>query len=269
VATIHATEAGRHHGWLPQPLNTAIHSVERWLAHRSQSVITCSSAMRDEVTALFEVKPEHVVVVPNGIDVQRWRAPKRAVRAARERHAGNGPLLVFAGRLVHEKGLQTLLDALPAIRAEVPGVRLAVAGTGIFEDALQAHARRRRLARAVDWCGFVPEDELAPLLAAADAVVVPSLYEPFGIVALEAAAARTPLVLARTGGLRDLVEASAAAAGFEPGDSAGLADAVVSVLRQPATAARVAARAARIVTHDYTWHAVAEATARAYSAVID
>jgi glycogen(starch) synthase len=121
----------------------------------------------------------------------------------------------------------------------------------------------------VDWCGFVPEDQLAPLLAAADAVVVPSLYEPFGIVALEAAAARTPLVLARTGGLRDLVEAGAAAASFEPGDSAGLADAVVSVLRQPATAARVAARAARIVTHDYTWHAVAEATARAYSAVID
>ncbi|HJQ41769.1 MAG TPA: glycosyltransferase family 4 protein [Jatrophihabitantaceae bacterium] len=267
VATMHASEAGRHQGWLPQPLNLAIHSVERWLAHRAAAVIAYSSAMRDEVSALFEVKPDHVAVVPNGIDADRWRPSKRDVAVARARHAGDGPLLVFAGRLVHEKGLQTLLDALPAIRAEIPDVRLLVAGTGVFEDKLQARARRRRLARVVDWAGFVPEEELAELLGAGDAVVVPSLYEPFGIVALESAAARTPLVLSRTGGLTDLVDAGAAAASFAPGDRSGLAHAVLSVLSDRAGAARAVRRAARLVQHDYTWSAVADATAQVYASV--
>ncbi|MDT4937185.1 MAG: glycogen synthase, partial [Pseudonocardiales bacterium] len=190
VVTMHATESGRHQGWLPAPLNLAIHSVERWLAREAQAVITCSSAMRDEAVHLFELDPARVAVVPNGIDSRRWRAGPAAVADARNRHAApDAPLVVFAGRLVHEKGVQTLLDALPSLRRTHPGLRLLVAGTGVFEEQLQARARRRRLTRSVEWAGFVPETDLAAVLGAADVVVVPSLYEPFGIVALEAAAA--------------------------------------------------------------------------------
>jgi glycogen synthase len=265
VVTLHATEAGRHQGWLPQPLNLAIHSVERWLAHRAAVVITCSTAMHDEATALFELAADRVVVVPNGIDPARWRVTARSRACARAAHAGAGPLLVFAGRLVHEKGLQTLLDALPALRRERPGLRLLVAGTGVYEDQLQARARRRRVARAVDWAGFVAEDELAPLLAAADVAVVPSLYEPFGIVALEAAAARTPLVVAETGGLLDLVRTRVAAASFPARDAEALAAAVLKVLADPAAAERAAGRAARAIRRDYTWRAVAAHTAEIYA----
>src|SRR3954447_1973737 len=106
VATLHATEAGRHQGWLPKPLNLAIHSVERWLASRADAVITCSTGMRDEVTRLFELGVGRVSVVPNGIDAERWRPTPSDVRA---RQAGGRPLIVYAGRLVHEKGVQTLL----------------------------------------------------------------------------------------------------------------------------------------------------------------
>src|SRR5436309_1721424 len=74
VATLHATEAGRHMGWLPQPLNLAIHSVEKWLAQRAALVITCSTTMYDEVVALFELVPERVLVLPNGVDAERWTA---------------------------------------------------------------------------------------------------------------------------------------------------------------------------------------------------
>ena len=105
-------------------------------------------------------------------------------------HRAGGPLLVFAGRLVHEKGVQTLLDALRPLRAAHPGLRLASPAPGRTKTELRARARRRGVARAIDWLGFVPEAELPARLAAADAVVVPSLYEPFGIVALEAAAVR-------------------------------------------------------------------------------
>ncbi|MGH8961221.1 MAG: glycosyltransferase family 4 protein [Jatrophihabitantaceae bacterium] len=257
VTTIHATEAGRHQGWLPQPLNLAIHSVERWLVQRSDTVITCSTAMHDEVTRLFEVPDAHVHVVPNGIDVARWRARARA-------RAGEHPLVLFAGRLVHEKGVQTLLEAVRPLRARRPTLRLAVAGTGPYESSLQARARRLRIARSVDWLGFVPEDELARLFAAADVVVVPSLYEPFGLVALEAAAAHTSLVVAEAGGLLDLIADRVATASFPATDVGALVAAVDGVLADPAAARRAIRRAHRVIRRAYTWSAVAVHTATIY-----
>jgi glycogen(starch) synthase len=263
VTTVHASEAGRHQGWLPEPLNLAIHSVERWLVHRSEAVITCSRAMHDELTRLYQVPDARVSVVPNGIDVARWRPAAAARRAARARHAG-APLVVFAGRLVHEKGVQTLLDAVRPLRATQSGLRLVVAGAGPREADLRARARRLRIARCVDWTGFLAEDELAGLLGAADVVVVPSLYEPFGIVAMEAAAARTPVVVARTGGLNDLVTDGVAAASFAPGDPDALVAAILSVLGDPVATRLAIRRADRVIRRDYTWQAVAASTAAVY-----
>ena len=264
VTTVHATEAGRHHGWLPQPLNLAIHSVEGWLVQSSAAVIACSTAMRDEVTSLFEVPQSRVTVVPNGIDVQQWQIRPRDRASAQAARSG-APLIAFVGRLVHEKGVQTLLDALPVLRRSYPDARLVIAGTGVHEANLHARARRLRIARSVDWLGFVSDDEVAGVLAAADVIVVPSLYEPFGIVALEAAAARTPLVAADTGGLRDLIAAGVATATFRPGDVDGLTAAVRDVLADPQQSRRSTARAIRVVRQNYTWSAVAAQTAEVYS----
>jgi glycogen synthase len=264
VATLHATEAGRHQGWLPNPLNLAIHSVERWLAQRADLVITCSTTMRDEAAQLFDLPPERVRVLPNGIEAARWTATARAKATARAAIGADGPLLVYAGRLVHEKGVQTLLRSVRPLRETHPGLRLAVAGTGVHEPKLRAQARRLRIARAVDWLGFVPEAELPALLGAADAVVVPSLYEPFGIVALEAAIAGAPLVVAEIGGLRDLAAAGVAATSFPAGDVDALTSAVGKLLVDPVAARRASARAARIVRRDYTWRAVAAHTADVY-----
>ncbi|HEV7206880.1 MAG TPA: glycosyltransferase family 4 protein [Jatrophihabitans sp.] len=263
VATLHATEAGRHQGWLPEPLNRAIHSVERWLASRADAVITCSQTMRAEVASLG-LAPSSVAVVPNGIEPARWRPTARERREARTRFAGEGPVLAFAGRLVHEKGVQTLLHAVRPLRETCPQLRLAIAGTGGHEAELRAIARRQRIARAVDWLGFVPETELPAVLAAADVVVVPSFYEPFGIVALEAAAVATPLVVAETGGLRDLVDAGLVAGSFPAGDVDALATAVGKVLADPATAERDAARSARTVRRRFGWTAVATRTVEVY-----
>ncbi|MGI8761702.1 MAG: glycosyltransferase family 4 protein [Jatrophihabitantaceae bacterium] len=264
VSTIHATEAGRHQGWLPAPLNRAIHSVERWLVHRSAAILTCSNAMHDETTHLFELRPEQVSVVPNGIDANRWQVPQAARAAMRVRFDGTGPFVVFAGRLVHEKGLQTVLDAVRPLRAKHPGLRLVVAGTGGYEAQLRERCRRLRIVRAVQWLGFVPEAQLAAVLGAADAVVVASLYEPFGLVALEAAAAGTPLVVSETGGLVDLVAGGVAAGSFPAGDAAALAAAVTAVLDDPDAARRASAHAERVIRRDYTWAAVAARTAAVY-----
>jgi glycogen(starch) synthase len=271
VTTIHATEGGRHQGWLPQPLNRAIHSLERWLAARSDRLIVCSTAMRDETRRLFALDGDRprVAVVPNGIDAARWRAAPAARRTARAQLGPDGPLLVYAGRLVHEKGVRTVLETLRPLREAHQNLRLAIAGTGPYEDELRAHARTLRVARAVQWLGFVADDRLPAVLGAADAVIVPSLYEPFGIVALEAAAAGAPLVLADTGGLSDLIGAGLAAGSFAPGDAGALADAIGKVLADPVAARRTATRAARIVSSDYGWSAVARQTESSYRSLVD
>jgi glycogen(starch) synthase len=268
VATMHATEAGRHQGWLPAPLNLAIHSVERWLARTADEVITCSRPGQAETAELFELDPASVHVVPNGVDVDRWRSTARQRAELRSRHAGAGPLVVYAGRLVHEKGVQTLLSAVRPLRERHAGLRLVVAGAGTREEALHEQARSLRIARAVDWMGFVPGSQVATLFGAADVAVVPSLYEPFGIVALEAAAAGTPVAAATTGGLADLIDDHVATASFAPGDVAALVDAVDAVLTDPAAARRSVARARRVLARDYTWAAVAERTVRIYDEAV-
>jgi glycogen synthase len=267
VATVHATEAGRHAGWLSSPLSRQVHSAEWWLANRADALITCSFAMRAEVAELFDLDPGPIAVLHNGIAPRRWRAGRAAVAAARRRYGPQGePLLLYFGRLEYEKGVQDLIAALPRIRRVRPGARLLVAGTGTAADTLAAAARAARVKRSVTFLGHLPDPELAALLRAVDAVVLPSRYEPFGIVALEAAAAGAPLVASTAGGLGEVVRDGETGLSFPPGDVAGLARAVVAALADPAGAAS-RARAARVrLRTDFDWGRIARATAELYAA---
>jgi glycogen(starch) synthase len=265
VGTIHATEAGRHSGWLSYPLNQQVHSAEWWLANRADQLITCSQAMRAEVAGLFEVPADDITVIHNGIEQRGWRVPADEVAHARATFAPNGePLLVYFGRLEWEKGVQDLLAALPGIRRDHPGTRLVVAGRGRHLEELVAQARKLRVRRAVHFAGHLPDRELRTALAAADAVVLPSRYEPFGIVALEAAAAEAPLVASTAGGLGEVVIDGITGLAFAPGDSVALRAAVDSVLRDRKAARRRARTARARLAEDFDWARIAEATAQVY-----
>lgn len=267
VATVHATEAGRHSGWLSQPLNQQVHSVEWWLASRANRLITCSTAMRAEVTHLFDVDPGGIDVIHNGIERRDWRPPAARVARSRAEHSVDGaPVIFFFGRLEWEKGVQDLIAALPRVRRTHPGTRLVVAGRGSHAQWLVERARKHRVRRAVDFVGHLSDRELTATLAAADLVVLPSKYEPFGIVALEAAAAGAPLVASTAGGLGEVVEHGRTGLSFEPGDVAGLATAVRTVLDDPAAATRRARAARDRLATDFDWTKIAAATAAVYQA---
>lgn len=267
VATVHATEAGRFNGWLTSRVSRQVHSTEWWLANRADAVITCSKAMRAEVAGLFDLDPAAIAVRHNGIEPRSWRVPPARVAAARERHTPDGfPLLLYVGRLEYEKGVQDLVAALPRIRRAHPGTRLLVAGTGTAADLLVDAARTHRVRRSVTFLGHRPDAELATLLAAVDAVVLPSRYEPFGIVALEAAAAGAPLVASTAGGLGDIVVDGTTGASFPPGDVAGLARAVGTVLADPAAATERARTARGRLGEEFDWPRIAAATADTYAA---
>lgn len=266
VATVHATEAGRHGGWLSEPLNRQVHSVEWWLANRADELIVCSAAMRSEAATLFDVDPAAITVLHNGIEPRRWRVPDADVASARATYAPDGsPLLLFFGRLEWEKGVQDLIAGLRAIRQSHPGTRLVVAGRGRMAEPLHALARKLRVRRAVHFAGHLPDAELAGVLAVADAVVLPSRYEPFGMVALEAAAAGTPLVATTVGGLAEVVIDGETGLSVAPGDVNGLVRAIRQVLDDPAAARRRAEAARARLATDFDWTRIAAGTAAVYA----
>ncbi|GAA4548973.1 glycosyltransferase family 4 protein [Amycolatopsis samaneae] len=265
VTTMHATEAGRHGGALPERLNRQVHSIEWWLANRADTLITCSRAMRAEVTELFDLDPAGISVVHNGIDPADWQnAIDRTVPSRRRNAPGGGPTLLYFGRLEWEKGVQDLIAAFPEVRRRHLGSRLIVAGHGRKRDWLAELAREHGVAPSVQFTGHLVERELAAALSAADLVVLPSRYEPFGIAALEAAAADIPIVAAEVGGLSEVVRHGRTGTCFRPGDVPGLTAAICSVLAHPAEARRRARAARARLATEFDWSVIAAQTTVLY-----
>lgn len=257
VSTIHATEAGRHSGWVSGRISRQVHAVESWLARESDSLIACSASMAAEVADLFGPDLAEVAVIRNGIDSSRWPF------MLRQRRTGPGELL-YLGRLEYEKGVHDAIAALPRIRRAHPGTTLTIAGDGTQQDWLAEVARKHRVRKAVRFAGRVDHDELLLLLHRADVAVLPSHYEPFGIVALEAAAAGAPLVTSTAGGLGEAVIDGRTGLSFPPRDVAALTDAVCAALDDPAAAQHRAIAARQRLTADFDWHSVAAETAGVY-----
>jgi glycogen(starch) synthase len=205
VTTIHATEHGRHQGWVDKPPQSHIHAVERWMARRADAVIVCSYYMRGHVADIFDIDERRVAVIPNGVDPSELQ-PSGDLQALRREFAEpHEKLVLLVGRLVYEKGFQLALDALPGVIERVGDVRFLVAGSGTHEAELRAQAERLGLAGHGTFLGWIGDDVLHSLYRIADLCVVPSIYEPFGLVALEAMASGCPCIVADTGGLREVV----------------------------------------------------------------
>jgi glycogen(starch) synthase len=259
VATVHATERGRHGGHLPPGLPGTVNSAEWWLTYQARCVIACSRYMVREVIDGFDLPPEKVHLVPNGIDVARWTTGQAGA-------VGRDPLVVAWGRVQYEKGFQVLVRAVAELRHRVPGLRCVIAGRGTYLPDLQGQIDVDGVGDIVHLAGFMPDDDLRALLADAACVVIPSLYEPFGIVALEGMAAGAPVVVARTGGLAEIVAGTGAGQLFEPGSAHDLAAAIERVLSDPEAAEHMRTEAAALLRRTYSWDAVAAATLRVYDA---
>jgi glycogen synthase len=258
VATIHATERGRHGGHLPPGTPAAVNAVEWWLTFQAQEIIACSKFMVREVTEGFELPSEKVNLVPNGIDVGQWLMPTTASHTDRE------PLVVAWGRIQYEKGFQVLTRAIGHLRHRIPNLRCVIAGRGTYSAELQSLIDIEGVGAFVQLAGFVPDDELRALLRRAGCVVIPSLYEPFGIVALEGMAAGAPTIVARTGGLAEIVDGTGAGVLFEPGNHIALANCIADVLNHPAVGDQLSAKAASLLATRYSWDAIAAATTAVY-----
>ena len=264
VTTIHATEYGRHQGWVRRHPQSHIHGLERWMANRAERVITCSAYMREHVADVYGLEGARVAVIPNGIDPSELlpRAGLAELRASfAEPHER---LVLLVGRLVYEKGFQLALEALPGLVAGL-GVRFLVAGSGPHEPALRRQASELGLDPHGRFLGWIGDDLLHSLYRVADLCVVPSIYEPFGLVALEAMASGCPCLVADTGGLREVVPNEAVGLRFRARDAASLAAMAERLLADGALRDRVVAEAAEHVL-SFDWGDVARRVAGIYGA---
>jgi glycogen synthase len=268
LTTVHATEFGRHQGWVQNHPQSHIHAVERAMVRRADRVITCSRYMQSHVSTVFGVPLRRISVIPNGIDPRDLEPIADDLPALRARFARpHERLVLLVGRLVYEKGFHLALDALVPVVKRLGNVRFVVAGTGTAEAELKRQARRLGLTRYGSFLGWIGDDMLHSLYRVAEIVIVPSIYEPFGLVALEAMASGCVCVVADTGGLREVVPAGGSVGlRFPSRDSEALCAALERVLADDAARARLVAEAREHVLK-FDWAEVSRRTRTVYESL--
>ena len=266
IATIHATEFGRNNG-LHNQTQRFISSIEWWLAYEAWHVIVCSRYMENELKYVFQVPQDKLTVIRNGVEPGNFVPANDQI--SRDWFSAPDEKIVFwVGRLVREKGVQVLLAAAPKILTYHPQTKFIIAGKGPYEQELRRLADQLGLADRVYFTGYVDDDTRNALYSWASVAVVPSLYEPFGLVALEAMAAKTPVVVADTGGLGEIVRDGYDGLKCPPDNANALADRVLKILLDPDFAERLKERAYRKILEECNWDDVARRTKEVYNQVL-
>lgn len=267
IMTMHSTEYGRRVG-LHNDLQRCIHEIEGWLCYEAWRVITCSYYMRDHVSWCFNVPREKVCVVPNGVDVTKfnfsfnyWEVRNRFALASER-------ILLFVGRLVPEKGLDILIKALPTVLRNGIPAKIVVVGEGPQREEYQRLASDYGLSSRVFFAGHLDDWTLRALYHVADVAVFPSRFEPFGIVALEAMAARCPVVVSATGGLNEIVDHEGTGLKVSTDNPQALAQAITRIIRDIGFKEWIVNNAYQKCLWNYNWNKIAHWAIGLYNAVL-
>ena len=266
VFTVHSTEVGRSRG-LKGANSYTIDGLEWWSTFEASRVIVTSESMRREVVEHFRLPPGKVHKIPNGVDVEKFNLEFDR-ESFRSRYVSSGERIVlFVGRLTPQKGVEYLIKALPMILQSHPEVKLVIVGDGWMSDDLKSLARSTGRPEKIYFTGFLPEQDLIKTLLSADVLVIPSVYEPFGIVALEGMAAGIPVVASNVDGLSEVVHHGRNGVLTYPADPKSIAWGVDRILSDRDYAKRLVENAKREVFRKYSWDAIARETIKVYEEV--
>jgi len=274
VFHVHSTEKGRTLG----NGSEVVSSIEHRGGQMADLVITVSNAMKEELIELGFPK-EKIRVCYNGVDPEKYSPDKVSEAKRKEIRESYGlkdddQMILFIGRLVWIKGVDKLIMALPHVLQKVPNAKLVVVGLGDMEGHLKTMVNGLNLQDAVKFrFEFVPEEERIAHYAACDLAVFPSLYEPFGIVALEAMSMEKPVVVGASGvsGMREIVITDGPdQCGFHvnPTDPVDIAWGIVSSLQSQDKKLELGRNGRKRVLAEFTWDIIAKKTLEAYSELI-
>lgn len=267
IVTMHSTEFGRRVG-LHNDFQTCIHEIEGWLCFEAWRVITCSSYMRDHVAWCFNIPNNKICVIPNGVDVTKFYFGFNYWEVRNRFANGSEKILLFVGRFVPEKGLDVLIEALPRVVGNGVPAKIVAVGEGPQKDEFQRLADSYGLGGKVHFAGHLDDWTLRALYRVADVAVVPSRFEPFGIVALEAMAAHCPLVVSAVGGLNEIVDHEGTGLKVPPNDPEALAWAITRIIKDPGFKDWIVNNAYQKCLWNYNWDKIAEWTIGVYDAAL-
>ena len=271
---VHSTEKGRTLG----NGSSVVSNIELRGGNMADMIVTVSYAMKDELIQLGFPR-DKIFVSYNGVDPQKYNPESvsaEQIKKIREYYGlkDDELMILFLGRLVGVKGVDKLIMAMPHVLSKVPKARLVIVGVGDLQEYLTNLTRTMRLDEYVRFrFDFIPEEDRIFHYAACDIAVFPSLYEPFGIVALEAMSMEKPVVVGAAGvsGMREIVvPCSEEQCGYhiDPNNPSDIAWGVISALESPEKRKWLGKNGRKRVLAEFTWSKIAEKTIELYEKML-
>lgn len=268
VCTIHATEYGRN-GGIRTDMQRYISSTEWFLSYEAWKVVACSNYMRHQISDIFSVPWEKIWVIPNGVEPEKFNFEFDWLNFRRRYARDEEKIIFYIGRHVFEKGIHLLIEAAQGITSRYNNSKFVIAGTGPMTNELKHRVRQMGIERKFVFTGYMSDEDRDKLYRVANIAVFPSLYEPFGIVVLEAMAAGCPVVVSDTGGLGEIVQHKVNGLKTINGSSQSIIDNISQLLYDDELAKQLKENALRSVYEKYTWDKVAETTVSMYNWISD
>lgn len=267
IVTMHATERGRW-GGIYNDIQRYINYKEWQINYESARTIVCSDFMKGQLENHFNLPSDKIRVIPNGVELDKFDVMFDGLDFRRHFAFDHEKIIMTVGRMVPEKGLHHLIDAIPRVLYNFPNAKFVLVGGGPQKESLINHVRDLGLRNKVYFPGKIDDLSLIKLLKVSDVAVYPSLYEPFGIVVLEAMACHLPVVVSDAGGLKEIVLHEKTGLTSYAGNPNSIAWGLLEMLRNPGKAAWFADRAYKRLLREFNWDIITEQTKNIYREVI-
>ncbi len=261
VFTIHSTEFGR--SGVHDSYTKMINDLEWYGAYEADQIVTVGKDFCNEVKSLFNIPSGKLHYIPNGVDIKKFDTPNLSAKRS-DFVADWEKMVFFCGRMTYVKGVQNLIDAMPSILKEHPDTKFVLAGKGPGLEDYMAKVKSLGVAEKTYFPGYVDDDTLVSLYRMADLTVAPSLYEPFGIVALESAAARRPTIGSYIGGLKETIVHEFTGLHTWAGNSDSIADQVNRMLWDGSWRHWLGTNGRKYVEDNFMWNKIAVWTTGVY-----
>jgi glycosyltransferase involved in cell wall biosynthesis len=262
IATLHGTQLNEfknsmQYGASPNHIITDFSSMlmERYSGKKADKVIVVSQENRRDVISQYGIPSEKIVTIPNGVNVSRFHSSKCTSKT-----------IISVGRLHERKGIDKLLESFSKVIQEEPEAVLKIVGSGEDEARLKSLAKKLKLgSKNVKFLGFVPEKELPGIYSSSSIFVLPSYYEGFGIVLIEAMSAGLPLVSVRTGGATEVIEEGKN--GFIVNHK-NIHEALLRLLNDEQLRVRMGRKSRNKVEKEYDWTKIAGQVIKTYDDLV-
>ncbi|SMQ82880.1 Glycosyltransferase involved in cell wall bisynthesis [Bacillus sp. OV166] len=257
LATIHATEYGRNNG-IHTEMQQFIHKKEQQLICESDQIIVCSDYMKDVLNSIFKAKNDKIAIIPNGIEPVLNELDTEEIFPELK----DQKYIFSIGRIVKEKGFETIIEAASIAKEREIDCFFVIAGKGPMLETYRRQINVRNLESHITFVGYVTDEQRNSLIAGSELAVIPSLYEPFGIVVLETMILGKPTIVSNTGGMKGIVKHLHTGLLMTPGDAESMLEQIDFLINHPLKAEEIGKKGRQIVTILYGWKRIASETSR-------